>query len=142
MAKLLLSACLIAAACAPTKQACPITIPSGDRAPADGSWPVNHRVGQLWVWVPGQALRLPPNPDGSFSIKVGWWRGVPGQLHVEGRRLDGSAPALRAAVPDGYGAVGFQPSDVTFPTTGCWELTGLVGGERLTVVDEIVNALP
>lgn len=143
---------VLASACAPnappvTAQSspaagCPVTTPSGDRAPAEGSWPVNHKVGQLWVWVPGQALRLPPGPDGSFSIKVGWWRGVSGQLQIDGRRLDGSAPPVRAEIPDGYGPIGFQSSGIIFPTAGCWEVTGRVGDERLTFVDEIVNALP
>jgi hypothetical protein len=119
---------------------CPFTTPSGDRAPAEGAWPVNHRVGQLWVWVPGQAWASTPQPDGSFDLKVGWWRGVPGQLRIEGRRIDGTAPALRARIPDGYGPIGFQSTNLTFPTAGCWEVTGSVGSEQITFIDEIVNA--
>jgi hypothetical protein len=125
-----------------TEPGCPITIPSGDRAPDEGSWPVNHRSGRLWGWVPGQALVLPSDPDGSFSVKFGWWRGVSGELHIDGRRLDGSAAPARAHIPSGYGDLGFQSSAIVFPTPGCWEITGRVGGERLTFIVEIADAYP
>src|SRR5213593_3984523 len=39
------------------------------------------------------------NRDGSIYAKVGWWRGLRGQLSVSGRRLDQTAPPLRADVP-------------------------------------------
>jgi hypothetical protein len=50
------------------------------------------------------------------------------------RRLDGPAPPLRADVPAGYGQAGFQASGVDFPTEGCWEVTGAVGGATLSFV--------
>jgi hypothetical protein len=70
------------------------------------------------------------------SEKFGWWRGpgVVGKLSIEGRRLDGPAPPLRADIPDGYGETGFQSSRVTFTSEGCWEVTGRVGGASLTFV--------
>jgi len=55
---------------------------------------------------------------GRVGMKFGWWRTVPGRLHITGRRLDAAAPPLRADVPAGYGATGFQPSGVTFPRRG------------------------
>jgi hypothetical protein len=72
--------------------------------------------------------------DGSISVKLGWWRGVPGKLAISGRRLGASAPAMRAHVPDGYGARGFQATGLTFPTTGCWQVIGRVGQAKLTFV--------
>lgn len=72
--------------------------------------------------------------DGSVGWKLGWWRIASGHLTITGRRLDGPAPPLRSQVPDGYGSVGFQASGVGFPTEGCWEVTGSVGGASLSVV--------
>jgi len=67
-------------------------------------------------------------------MKWGWRRGVRGQLRIEGRRLDESAPPLRADIPAGYGDFGFQASALIFPTPGCWEVTGRVGAASLTFV--------
>ncbi len=48
-------------------------------------------------------------PDGSIGMKFLWVRGpgVSGPLRVEGKRLDGEAPPLRAEIPEGYGETGF-----------------------------------
>jgi hypothetical protein len=72
--------------------------------------------------------------DGSVGMKFGWWRAVTGALRITGRRLDDTAPALRANVPEGYGDTGFQSSGVYFPTPGCWEVTGEVGAASLRFV--------
>ena len=53
-----------------------------------------------------------------------------------------TAPGMSAAdpvartldVPGGYGDTGFQVSGLNFPTTGCWQVTGSVGGKTLTFV--------
>jgi hypothetical protein len=78
--------------------------------------------------------------DGSLSMKFPWWRGVRGKLIIEGRRLDASAPPLRASIPEGYGDTGFQATALIFPTEGCWEVTGKVGETRLTFVTRVVKA--
>jgi hypothetical protein len=78
--------------------------------------------------------------DGSIRMKWPWWRGVRGTLKIQGRRLDGPAPPLRAEVNDAYGLSGFQPSDIYFPTEGCWEVTGSVGQTKLTFVTLVVKA--
>ena len=53
--------------------------------------------------------------------KVRWIKPDGSQLVVQGRRLDGDAAPLWAAIGDGY--VGdFQASRLTFPTSGCWEV--------------------
>jgi hypothetical protein len=59
---------------------------------------------------------------------------VDGKLRIAGERLDARAAPLRAAVPDGYGPTGFQPTGLTFPTTGCWEVRARAGSARLTFV--------
>jgi hypothetical protein len=61
--------------------------------------------------------------DGSVGMKWPWWRGVKRKLKISGRRLDRKASPLTAYLPDGYGRNGFQPSGISFPTEGCWEVT-------------------
>ena len=74
------------------------------------------------------------NADGSISAKVGWWRGIPGKLVISGQRLDASAPPLRTDVPEGYGSQGFQPTGLTFSTTGCWQVVGRLRHAELMFV--------
>ena len=93
------------------------------------------------MW-PGGVIKSDPeyvDKDGSIRMKVGWWRGVSGRLSIQGRRLDASAPPLRAEVSDGYGDQDFQASGVIFPTEGCWEITGQVGAARLTFVNVVIR---
>lgn len=124
---------------------CPVTQPNGDMPPGSGN-PAN--IGgygndalwtNLWMWGEGGVILAPNDdhvqPDGAFGgMKWAWYRYVPGTLEVEGRRLDASAPPLEASIPDGYGDRGFQVTGLTFPTTGCWEITGRVGAASLTFV--------
>ena len=91
------------------------------------------------LWPDGTVVFRPGGPgfmatDGALGMKWGWHRAVRGQLRIEGRRLDGPAPPLRAEIPAGYGDFGFQSSALIFPTPGCWEVTGHVGTARLTFV--------
>jgi hypothetical protein len=72
-------------------------------------------------------------------MKWWWWRGVRGSLLITGRRLDAAAPPLRADIPSGYGDIGFQSTALTFPTEGCWEVTGTVGNTELTFVTLVVK---
>jgi hypothetical protein len=90
-------------------------------------------------------------PDGSLAIKWPWYRNnIKGQVVVEGRRLDASAPPLRAvmgcchdrdtAVPGCcYGDTGFIAGALIFPTEGCWEVTGRVGNHSLTFVTLVIK---
>ena len=99
--------------------------------------------GRLWVgglWPAGVINAGPQfiNKDGSVGMKFGWWQNVSGYLHITGRRLDAPASHLRADVLQ-YGLTGFQPSGVTFPTAGCWQVTGKVGTTRLTFVTMVVK---
>lgn len=82
-------------------------------------------------------------PDGSMWLKAPWFaagppgharRGPRGVLIVTGRRLDPAAPPLTVAVQQvgvaGYGGSGVWAVVLTFPTEGCWSVTGRV--ERTT----------
>lgn len=117
----------------------PTTTPPeiGDRLFGSGSAYGND---DLWVGGLGQDGIMgfdegAVHGDGSIGTKLGWWRNVPGTVVISGRRLDAPAPPLSArASEEGYPTIGFQPSGVSFPTQGCWEVTGTVGESELTFV--------
>jgi hypothetical protein len=102
--------------------------------------------GELW------AVGLPPAglmeiesvsvaKDGSLYTKLAWWRRVKGELHVSGERLDAPAAPLRADVPAGYPETGFLPTGLTFPSEGCWKVTGRIGnGRPLSFVAFVVRS--
>jgi hypothetical protein len=132
-----------AKAAAPITGPCPVTVPDADVRTYAGEF--NHGDAALAVhlWPKGRLLAGPlPDgsawaeirPDGSIYAKLGWWRGDGGQLRIEGRRLDGPAPPLRAEIPAGYGPTGFQATALIFPSTGCWQVVGTTGDARLEFV--------
>lgn len=118
--------------------ACPVTLPNGNTPPGERAAPTHYGDGSLWVALwPGGVVHARPtdvSPDGAITMKFPWWRAIHGTLSIAGHRLDGSAPALWASIPDGYGDIGFQATAITFPTAGCWEVTGTVGASYLRFV--------
>ena len=77
---------------------------------------------------------------------MGWWRAgydwhtepVP-KLKVTGRRLDSPAPPLEVGGPNAVGGSAPPPKNymmvgLTFPTLGCWEITGHDEDDELTFV--------
>jgi hypothetical protein len=120
---------------------CPITRPNNSQPPGDTFGAVFHGNGQIWVGLPRtNIVTWQRSSDGSLDYKFGWWHEVPGKLQINGRRLDGPAPPLRAEIPDGYGEIGFQATGIIFPTDGCWEVTGSVGAASLTFVTLVIAA--
>ena len=120
---------------------CPVTVPGREFGEGFNYGTEEKLAVALWPKGVLPAGRLPDGgsyaeirPDGSIRAKIGWWRGEAGKLRVEGERIDASAPPLGTWVPDGYGATGFVPSGLTFPTTGCWHIAGSVGDARLEFV--------
>ena len=112
----------------------------------DGHTDNSYGNGKLWtiLWPEGTIVLQAGRSghilsNGSLSVKQMWYRGVLGKLTIHGRRLDTSAPPLRASVPDGYGDTGFQASALIFPTEGCWEVTGQVGEASLTFVTRVIK---
>jgi len=133
LALALLIATISAGAQEAAEPACPVTHPSGD----DGDY--SNDALQVSLPLNGTFVFEPEGPgfvavsDGALGIKVLWNRLVAGDLRIEGRRLDASAPPLRAHFTP-YLEIGIQPSYVIFPTPGCWEVTGRVGDASLTFV--------
>jgi hypothetical protein len=133
-----------------TTMTCPVTVPNGNKPPQlvrKGLPPVPpsfHGNGRLWVklWPLGVIVAKPNvvSPDGSIVIKLPWWRSVPGTLVAHATRLDGQQRLARIDVPSGYGRIGFQPMGITFPTQGCWRITGRVGSVRLSFIALIARA--
>jgi hypothetical protein len=137
-------------------RSCPVTMPTREVPPGAGFTAAGFNYGgahlRAHLYWPNGTLTagiLPDggsmaiiNSDGSIYVKVGWWLGLPGRLVVTGRRLDAPAPPLRARVPGGYGSRGFQPSGITFPTVGCWRVTGKLGRARLSFTVKVTKLRP
>jgi hypothetical protein len=75
-------------------------------------------------------------------MKFPWWRMVTGRLQLSGRRLDATAPPAMTDVPGGYGPTGFQATSVTFPTQGCWQVTGRADHASLSFVTFVIERTP
>jgi hypothetical protein len=145
---LLIAIALSAAAAAQTDPLCPITPPNEFSPPGERLAWTGVGNGALWtsLWPDGTIVFRPGGPgfvlpDGALKMKQGWWRkSLDGRLMIEGKRLDGPAPPLRyqesglAEQP-----VGFNPSYLIFPTPGCWEITGRVGTDSLTLATRVVK---
>ena len=117
------------AAAATQLATCTVTEPNGQMPPGEGASGGHYGNGELWtvLWPEGTVVFRPGGPgfvltDGSLQMKFPWWRAVPGLLTINGRRLDAPAPPLRAYIPSGYSASGFQATSLIFPTPGCWEV--------------------
>jgi hypothetical protein len=126
---------------------CPVTVANGSVPPGEGpsgDVPQYHGNGALWTALPAFGVVV-ARPDevgkkGDVDMKFGWWRGVKGRLTISGHRLDGAAGPVKAEIPGGYTATGFQATGIDFPTEGCWEVTGSVGTSHLTFVVIVVKA--
>jgi hypothetical protein len=126
---------------------CPTT--KGAPGPADAQerffgWGSSYGNGELWVgalWPDGIIFGDPRFLDsqGRVGMKFGWWHTVAGKLQITGHRRDATAPPVIGDVPDGYGQTGFQASGVTFPTEGCWEITGTIGSSSLTFLTFVIR---
>jgi hypothetical protein len=117
---------------------CPRTEPNG-RTFGEGDASRNFGNASLGTFLPAAgAVITKDRPDRStLSVKWGWWRLVHGELQISGRRLDADAPPMEALIPQGYGPIGFQSSRLIFPSTGCWSITGDLGGATLTFVTRV-----
>lgn len=101
--------------------------------------------GFLSTGVPGPdgVLATRRDPDGSLFQKL-WWlprQGFGGDLTVRGERLDAPGSMRVLSVNWGHSSTGrgSWASAVTFPSEGCWRLTGDVGDVALTYVVKVVE---
>jgi len=134
----------------PTDAACPVTIKNGlglKRSvgePPAGNHGNDSRTIATSLWSNGTVTFKPGgagciDDEGGMWMKWPWWHeGRHKHLLIEGRRLDGEAPPLRAHIPGGYSGE-FQSSGLIFPTPGCWQVTGQVDDQSLTFVVRAVK---
>lgn len=112
---------------------CPVTLFAAQE-PTFAYTPTWYGGGKLWAGLDrAYGGRWYAGPE---ALKVMWLRPTGEQLTVEGQRLDAGAPPLDAAIPTGYFA-GYQVTGLTFPTEGCWEVTGRAGNEELRFVVDV-----
>ena len=136
-----------------TSRRCPVTVPTETVPPDAGFGPAAFNYGNKQLrahlsWPRGTltAGTLPDggamatvNRNGSIRLKIGWWRGLRHMLMISGYRLDAPAPPLAADIPNGYGATGFQPVALIFPSVGCWRVDGRLGPARLSFVVRVTK---
>jgi hypothetical protein len=115
---------------------CDVTTEPSARLPKDvRTWgPEWYGDGDLYVVTQPRAWREPVRPDGSYEIKVSWFRRVAGELSVTARRLDGEGSAETNTTSDGYPETGPLPTTVTVSGPGCWELTGKLASTTTVAV--------
>ncbi len=93
------------------------------------------------IFTPAGAGEI--EPDGSLAMKFEFYRDIPGEVVIEGRRLDAPAPRMPEVVlrgkADGYHETGFEPTTLVFPSEGCWEVTARVKDASLTFVILVVK---
>ena len=62
------------------------------------------------------------------------------RLRITGHRLDATAPPLIAWIPKGYSPGTWEPAGLTFPTIGCWRVTGTVGRAKLSFTVRVTKS--
>ncbi|MGC4189991.1 MAG: hypothetical protein QM589_01990 [Thermomicrobiales bacterium] len=78
-----------------------------------------------------------------MAAKLAWYRfdrGAP--LTITGHLATDPAITLQASIPEGYDETFIQASGVTFPTEGCWVITGSVPAGSLTFTAMVVPWIP
>jgi hypothetical protein len=122
-----------------------VTVANGSGPPGEWRSPQHHGKGRLWTELAPDGIDRggTPQPDGSTGQKYPWWTvGTTGDLTIQGRRVDASAPPLRALINSGVPQNAFAEvpggrfwaSYLLFPTKGCWRVIGRVGRTSLTFV--------
>ena len=102
----------------------------GPPSAAVHSWFVNADR-SIWML---DVVRIAGTPT-----KTAWFRLARTKLEITGRRLDGDAPPLAARTSptgDEYRHM-FQPSTMTFPTEGCWEITAKAAGKEARFIVKV-----
>lgn len=90
----------------------------------------------LWVGLPADATLHSDTPHARrINVKFPWWRLKTGYVTITARRLDGPSKGFTGSAGDteSYGFTGFDPSELSFPSAGCWQITGTLPGGSLTV---------
>lgn len=145
---------LAVTASTPAAFACPLTTASDSRPdlsidPFEKDAALHHEDG-LWVTIPEDGIiQLTPDDAITFgpltdwrSESITWLRedGVEGFVDVSGQRLDAESefsPQTPLSPQRQYVRLGPVTTGLAFPSDGCWEVTGTVGGHSITWVVEV-----
>ncbi len=132
-------------------ETCPVTRFSDKPFVPPYPYPAKPRLGDSWYGSDGLWIVPPANGEiRGLREKMGWWRAgydwrtepTP-KLKVTGRRLDSQAPPLDVDGPNAVGVSGppqnYMMVGLTFPTPGCWEITGHDENDELTFVAWVTN---
>ena len=127
-------------------ETCPVTKFSDNPFVPPYPYPAKPRLVGSWFGSDGLWIIPPENGEWQgLRQKMGWWRAgydrrtesTP-KLKVTGRRLDSQAPPLAVDGPNAVGVSGpprnYMMVGLTFPTPGCWEITGHDENDELTFV--------
>lgn len=121
---------------------CPVTPlvtghPAGTPTVTNNHWYANADR-TIWVTFFGESslrsvLSEPVNPVTAKppGHKEVWYKPSHSLLTVTGRRIDGDAPPL---VYNLSGSRPIEPSDIDFPTAGCWQIEAKAGTAELRLV--------
>ncbi len=126
------------------RQRCPITRsnvgtvrpPAGLRSVLVGDLRGVYGQGSLWAILPTWRHTVTRDPHhGWYRMKVAWWSQVSGPLQIAARRIDRHSAILgHGDVAPGApsGAHRIEPTNIVFPTLGCWQVAGAVGHHVLS----------
>ncbi len=94
-------------------------------------------IGHHGLWVDErEVLQRAPRFDvqsGTWTlVKFAWFRTTTDHLSIEGRRLDGPGTFHATHPADASYPIGFIPSDLTFSTGGCWQITATLNTTSVT----------
>ena len=111
-------------------ESCPVTRPNGNVPPGE-TVSRDHAISATTLFgltsIPTRSAHGRGHPQGREHRDQGPLVARRfGAVTIVGRRLDASAPPASAWIPSGYGRKDFQSTAITFPTSGCWEVTGSV----------------
>jgi hypothetical protein len=130
-----------------TTEACPVTLPNGNRPPGQPRNVPWYGSGLLWAGLASTGIyAVSPDSvgdDGSIFNKLLWVTTPPWQKPtISGERLDAPSPPLRVLrVNTGSFSGAANPSHmspVTFPAAGCWRVRARVADVSLTYVVNVV----
>ena len=113
------------AAC-PVSPAVHATAPHDDGVdPLTGDWYINA---DRSIWATAYK-----NVYAQEDEKFPWIRPARAQLEISGHRLDAASKPLQALIPGNYESR-FQAAGMTFPSSGCWEVTGRAADKELKYI--------
>jgi beta-lactamase regulating signal transducer with metallopeptidase domain len=97
------------------------------QALGDGPWLIND---DRTIWAADQPYIA------NRVVNTIWMRPANTQLTITGRRLDGEAAHLQAG-PGAPFETAYIQIGLTFPASGCWEVTATAGSSKLTFITKV-----